>query len=130
MGDKRARHSVCNVSYNFVWTQKSRRPILVDRIADSLTGLISDIDSELDGEFIDLTVQPDHVHLFCTFPPTITPYQIIYRINNLTASALKQEFLALKSRLPNIWTRSYYASTAGERSSETIQRYIEEQEGK
>lgn len=53
--------------------------MLVDRIADRLTRLISDIDSELDGEFIDLTVQQDHVHLFCTFPPTITPYQIIHR---------------------------------------------------
>lgn len=103
---------------------------MVDRVADRLTEMIRDIVGELDGEVIDLTVQPDHVHLFCTFPPIIAPYHITYRIKGRITSALKQGISALKSRLPKIWTHSYYVGTSGEISSETDKRYIEAQEGK
>jgi putative transposase len=39
---------------------------------------------------------------------------------------LRDEFPALK-RMPSLWTRSYFISTAGNVSSEIIQRYIEAQ---
>jgi putative transposase len=74
MESKRTRHSVYYISYHFVWTPKYRRPILVDRITDRLAELIRAIVGELGSEVIDLTVQPDHVRLFCTFTPTTAPY--------------------------------------------------------
>lgn len=43
---------------------------------------------------------------------------------------LRREFPKLKSRLPSLWSRSYYVGTAGEVSAETIRRYIEAQKGK
>ena len=79
---------------------------------------------------IELVVRPDHVHLFATFPPTIAPYQIMHRIKGATSHYLREEFPYLKSRLPNLWTRSYYVGTAGHVSSETIRKYIEAQSGR
>ena len=84
---------------------------------------------ELGGEILNVTVRPDHVHLFCSFPPTIAPYQIMYRLKGFTAHELRQEFPWLKSRLPSLWTRSYYVGTAGNVSAATIQKYIEAQKG-
>jgi len=51
----------------------------------------------------------------------------MYRLKGFTAHELRKEFPELKSRLPNMWTRSYYVGTAGTVSAETIQRYIEAQ---
>ena len=65
------------------------------------------------GEVIELVIQPDHVHLFSSFPPTIAPYQIMHRIKWYTAHVLRREFPHLNSRLPNLWTRAYYVGTAG-----------------
>jgi len=42
---------------------------------------------------------------------------------------LREEFPALRSRLPSLWTSSYYVGTAGNVSSETIRRYIDAQKG-
>jgi serine/threonine protein kinase len=42
------------------------------------------------------------------------------------AFTLRKEFSELH-RLPSLWTRSCFASTAGNVSSETVQRYIEAQ---
>lgn len=129
MNSKRTRHSAYNINYHFVWIPKFRRPILVDRLAVRLEELIREKTTELGGEVFNLTVMPDHVHLFCSFPPTIAPYQIMHRLKGYTAHELREEFPYLKSRLPNLWTRSYYVGTAGNVSAATIQRYIDEQKG-
>ncbi len=36
----------------------------------------------------------------------------------------------LRSRIPSLWTRSYFVATAGDVSSEMITRYIEAQRTK
>jgi putative transposase len=40
-----------------------------------------------------------------------------------------KEFRDITSKLLSLWTRSYFASTAGNVSKETIQRYLEAQKG-
>ena len=127
MDSKRTRYSVYNINYHFVFTPKYRRPVLVGNIATRLSELLYQKTSELGGEILDMTIQPNHVHLFCSFPPTIAPYQIMYRLKGFTAHELRQEFPELNSRLPNLWTRSYYVGTAGNVSAETIQKYVEAQ---
>ena len=79
---------------------------------------------------LDLTVMPDHVHLFVSFPPTIAINQIMFRVKGSTSHQLRKEFPALNSRLPSLWTRSYYVGSAGHVSAETIQRYLERQKGR
>jgi putative transposase len=130
MESKRTRHSAYNINYHFVWIPKFRSKILVDRVARRLEELIRDKSTELGGGVLNLTIMPDHVHLFCSFPPTMAPYQIMHRLKGYTAHQLREEFPYLKSRLPNLWTRSYYVGTAGNVSAATIQRYIDEQKGR
>lgn len=127
MDAKRTRHAAYNINYHFVWCPKYRRPILVGRLAARLEQLLREKVAELDGEILNVTIQPDHVHLFCSVPPTIAPYQVIHRLKGYTAHVLRREFPELNSRLPNLWTRSYFVGTAGHVSAATIQRYIDEQ---
>lgn len=130
METKRTRHAAYNICYHFVWVPKYRRRVLVGSIAERLHVLISEKTKELDGEVLNLTVQPDHVHLFCSFPPTLAPHQIMHRLKGYTAFVLRDEFPELQSRLPNMWTRSYYVGTAGNVSAQAIQRYIDAQKGR
>ena len=123
------RHSVYQINYHFVWCPKYRRSVLVDNVSDRLVELIPQQVDILGGEIIDLVVRPDHVHLFASFPPDLAPKQIIHRIKGNTSHTLRKEFPQLKSRLPSLWTHSYYIGTAGEVSSETIRKYIEAQGG-
>jgi putative transposase len=130
MNSKRTRHAAYNINYHFVWCPKYRRKILTGPIAIRLEELLREKAKEIGGEILDLTIQPDHVHLFCSFPPTIAPYQIMHRLKGYTAHELRREFDELNTRLPNLWTRSYYCGTAGHVSAATIQRYIEAQKGR
>ena len=68
----------------------------------------------------------DHVHLFLSVPPNFSLHIIQRRIKARSARILRQEFPELL-KLPSMWTRSYFVSTAGDFSSETIKKYVERQ---
>lgn len=130
MATKRTRHAHYNINYHLVWCPKYRRPVLAGDVGARLAELIPVQVEKLGGNVLELVVQADHVHLFASFPPTIAIAQIMYRIKRATSHQLRKEFPHLNSRLPSLWTRSYYAGTAGHVSSETIKRYIDAQKGK
>lgn len=123
----RTRHAVYNINYHLVWCPKYRRPVLAGGVGKRLADLLPVEVEKLEGRVLELVVMPDHVHLFASFPPTLAIAQIMHRLKGATSHQLREEFPHLKSRLPSLWTHSYYAGTAGHVSAETIRRYIDEQ---
>jgi putative transposase len=77
-----------------------------------------------------LEVMPDHVHLFVEGDPTRCVAEIVNRLKGYTSHVLREEFPSLRSRLPTLWSRSYYAGSVGHVSAATVERYIAEQKGK
>ena len=77
---------------------------------------------------VELAIQPDHIHLFVRAWPTDSASEIIKHCKGVTSRVLRLNHPHLM-KLPSLWTRSYFASTAGNVSSETIRRYIEAQKG-
>jgi putative transposase len=102
---------------------------LAGAVSDKLVELLPEKMKELGGEILGLVVRPDHVHLSASFPPDLAPKQIMHRLKGYTSHELRKQFPSLRSRLPSLWTRSYYVGTAGNVSSEIIRKYIESQEG-
>ncbi len=121
------RGSVSTLTYHFVWCPKYRRKVLVGMVESNLRRLIVAKAAELYCEIVALEVMPDHVHLFLKAPPTHAPQHIANQIKGYTSHELRKKFSALKSRLPSLWSRSYYVGSAGAVSAATIQNYIEQQ---
>jgi putative transposase len=121
--------AVFSLKYHIVWCPKYRRPVLTGKIGQRLIGLINEKCGELDMVVHNLSVMPDHVHLFVESDPTLCVAEIVNRIKGFTSRVLRQEFAELRSRLPTLWSRSYYAGTVGSVSSSVVARYIENQKG-
>jgi REP element-mobilizing transposase RayT len=75
---------------------------------------------------IALECDKDHTHIFLNALPILSPADIMAKIKGVTSKKLREEFPHLK-HLPSLWTRPYFVSTAGNVSSETIKRYVEQQ---
>lgn len=118
--------SVTAISYHFVFIPRRRRKVLVGDVEQRLKELIYELADNIEAKVIALEVMPDHVHLFLNAPPDIAPDQIMFRIKGASSRYLRAEFPHLK-KMPSMWTRSYFCSTAGNVSSQTIERYIQEQ---
>ena len=130
MDVKKTRHAVWQICYHFVWCPKYRRPVITPSVAKRLDDLIRNKVKEMGGEVAEIAISADHVHLIASFPPHWAPIQIMHRVKGHASRILRQEFPALRTRLPCLWTRSYYVGTAGNVSAQTIQRYIEAQKGR
>ena len=77
---------------------------------------------------LELAVQPDHVHLFVRVWPVTSAADIVKDCKGTTSHELRIKYPFLK-RMPSLWTRSYFAATSGNVSTETIQKYIADQKG-
>jgi putative transposase len=119
-----------SLKYHIVWCPKYRRPVLVDTVADRIRVLLAEKSAELGMTIHALEVMPDHVHLFVESDPTRCVAEIVNRLKGYTSRVLRQEFPSLRSRLPTLWSRSYFAGSIGHVSAATIARYIAEQKGK
>ncbi len=114
------------LSYHFVWIPRRRRKVLIGEVAQRLERLLHTYVEALDCTIIALEVMPDHVHCFINATPDLAPKQIMHRVKGATSRMLRKQFPALR-RMPSLWTRSYFVSTAGNVSRETVQRYINNQ---
>lgn len=78
-------------------------------------------------EVLDMEVMPDHVHLLLDVDPKIGIYSVVTKIKGYTSKQLREEFPALKKRIPTLWTHSKFISSVGSVTLDVVKRYIEEQ---
>jgi putative transposase len=76
---------------------------------------------------IELEVMPDHVHMLCEVDPQFGVHKFVKRVKGRSSFLLRQQFPALKSRLPTLWTHSYFVATVGGAPLAVIKQYIENQ---
>ena len=124
---KTSNTAVYNVAYHLIWCPKYRRKVLRGPVEERLRELLQEKAAELGVVIETMEIMPDHLHLFVKADPTLPPQQIVGQLKGYTSRLLRQEFPRLKSRLPTLWTRSYYCETVGHISEDTIRRYIEDQ---
>lgn len=122
--------AVFSLKYHLVWCPKYRRPVLEGAIEKRLREVLEDVRAEHEWTIHALEVMPGHVHLFIESDPIYSVAEIVNRLKGASSRILRSEFPALRSRLPTLWSRSYYAGTVGAVSDAVVRRYIESQKGK
>jgi len=130
MNNERWKHSnttIFNISYHIIWCPKYRRKVLVNEVEDRLKTLLVEKAKEIGCEISIQEVMPDHVHIFIKTKPTLAPHYIVQQLKGYTSRILRKEFPKLKSRIPTLWTRSYYCESIGHISEETVKKYINDQ---
>lgn len=124
---RRTKTTVSFINYHFVFCPRYRRKIFLNtKVEECFKMLVQEICNELDIVIIAMECEKDHVHLFLNTLPTLSPADTMAKIKGVTSKYLREEFPHLM-HLPSLWTRSYFVSTAGNVSSETIKHYVENQ---
>ncbi|AOY83404.2 MAG: IS200/IS605 family transposase [Moorea sp. SIO1G6] len=122
-GYRHYNHAVGICTVHLVWIPKRRKKVLVGKIRDRIYEIFAEIALDKNWNIKALEVAPDQIHLFVEINPTDAIYQVVRAFKGRSANYLRKEFPDLK-KLPSLWTNSYFFSTAGKVSIETIQRYI------
>ena len=124
---KHTNTTVSLINYHFVFCPRYRRKIfLIPRVEELFKTLVNKKCEEMEINIIAIECDKDHVHMFLNCLPTQSPASIMQTIKGHTSKILREEYLQLV-KMPSLWTRNYFVSTADNVSSETIKKYVENQ---
>jgi putative transposase len=114
-------------AYHVVWCPKYRRSVIGGRIEARLKEIIAEVVAEKGAWLIELETMPDQVHLLVEVDPQFRIQKLVKAIKGRSSRLLRQKFSWLRSRLPTLWTNSYFVATVGAAPLSVINRYVESQ---
>jgi len=124
---KTSNNVVYSCKYHIIWCPKYRRQVLRDEIASRLKAILKAVADEKTAEIVEMEVMPDHVHLLIEQAPQYGIHKLVRLMKGRSSRLLRQEYPELKSRLPTLWTNSYFIATVGGAPLAVIKKYIENQ---
>lgn len=124
----KSNHNVTySCKYHVVWCPKYRRDVLVGEVENRLKTIVLDVCQKRDAQLIKLETMPDHAHLLVEIDPQYGIHRLVKEIKGLSSRLLRAEFKHLTTRMPTLWTNSYFVSTVGGAPLSVIKQYIENQ---
>ncbi len=124
----KSNHNVVySCQYHVVWCPKYRRPVLVQGVDGRLKTIIREVVQERQADVLEMEVMPDYVHLLVSVDPQFGIHRLVRLIKGRSSRLLRQEFPWLRSRLPTLWTNSYFVATVGGAPRAVINQYIANQ---
>ena len=104
---------VFQCAFHVVWSPKYRRPVLVPPVDERLKMVLADVIQERGAWLQALEVMPDHVHALVEVDPQFGAHRLVKAMKGRSSYILRSEFPHLRSRLPTLWTNSYFVATTG-----------------
>jgi putative transposase len=125
---RRTAHAAYDTAYHLVWSPKYRKDILKGALALRVEQMFREIADSYEITIDELEVSPDHVHVFCSFPPRYSIAKVVGMFKSLSARAVFREFPQVKRQLwgGEFWEDGYFARTMGDKvTAELIRKYIQ-----
>jgi putative transposase len=115
----------CN--YHVVFCPKYRRAILFGAVEKRLKEIAREVCTERDAEMLEIECDKNHVHMILSVDPQFGIHKLIKQIKGRSSHHLREEFPDLKSKMPSMWTNSYFVSTVGGVTLDVVKKYVENQ---
>ena len=113
--------------YHVIWCPKYRRRVLVGEVEKRLRQIIMDVAAKCHADIQGVEVMPDHVHLVVEVDPQYGVHRLVKQVKGLSSHMLRSEFPHLKTKLPTLWTNSYFVATVGGAPLAILKQYVENQ---
>ena len=124
----KSNHNITySCKYHVVFCPKYRRKVLVNGVDTRLKELVRETCQDIQVDCLEMEIMPDHVHLLLEVDPQYGIHKAVKTIKGRTSRILRKEFHWLTTKLPSLWTNSYFVSTVGGAPLAAIKKYIENQ---
>lgn len=100
---------------------------MINGVDIRLKQILQSVASEFGANIREMEIMPDHVHVLVEIDPQFGIAKLLRYMKGRSSRLLRQEFSWLKSRLPTLWTNSYFCATVGVAPLEIIKQYIQNQ---
>ncbi len=122
-------HTRYDLKYHFVWCPKYRRLALKGNLGKYVSKIIYEVAERYDFGVVELAVMPDHVHMFVSASPDVSPARLIQTVKSITARKLFKRFPGIKRVLWGgaLWERGYFVMSSGTGTTDDmVRKYVKE----
>lgn len=125
-GFLRKRHSVSKLVVHLIFTTKYRRKLFDGQMIAQLREAFGSAAAKLECEIIEMDGERDHVHLLIAYPPKLAVSVMVNNLKSVSSRLLRQQntHLRMQSKTGLLWSRSYFACSAGGATIETLKAYV------
>ncbi len=127
MGFKSNNDIFYDCQYHVVWCVKYRRKVLADEVENRLKEILYLVAQTVRCKIEKLETSEDHVQLLLSCDPQFGIHQVVKRLKGRSSRLLREEFPFLRSRIPSLWTNSYFVASIGDAPLSVIEQYISDQ---
>jgi putative transposase len=114
-------------TYHVVWCVKYRRKLLTGEVEAKLKEIASEVCLRRRRQIREMEADKDHFHILVDCDPQYGIHRLIKEIKGLSSRVLRKEFSYCRTRVPSLWTNSYFVATVGGAPLEVVKQYIENQ---
>ena len=118
-------HSFHQLYYHFVWTTRSREPLVSREWRPRLLEILNEETKTRGGWPIRHNAMPDHVHLLVRLPPTVLVAEFIGQVKGATSFRVNKE---ISPRFKLKWQEGYGVVSLRRDELPKVSRYIDNQE--
>lgn len=123
-----SKNIVFSCTYHIIFCPKYRRKVLVGEVELRLKEIAMEVAKELEVEIVEMETNKDHIHILAQIHPQLGVNKFIKTLKGRSSRILRMEFPELKTKLPTLWTNSYFVSTVGGAPLSAVKQYIENQQ--
>lgn len=119
---------VFSCHYHIVWCPKYRRKVLTGDVEKRLKEIVREVAEELRVVIVEMETDRDHIHILADVDPQFGVAAFIRKAKGRSSRLLRKEFPHLRTKLPSLWTNSYFVTTVGGAPLSIVKQYIENQQ--
>ena len=114
--------SLAKVNVHIVFTTKYGQELINDEVRGELHSYLIGVLSKLGSYTYEIYANPDHIHIFCTLPRTITMADLVSKIKTTSSKWLKNK------GVPGFyWQDGYGIFSVSSSKVEAVKKYIANQ---
>lgn len=121
------KNIVFRCTFHVVWCTKYRRKLLTPEVEARLKQIAAEVAEETRCTIREMEGVLDHFHMLVDCDPQFGIHRFVKAVKGRSSRLLRQEFSPLRTRVPTLWTNSYFVATVGGAPLAVIKQYIESQ---
>jgi len=123
------RHSVSKLVVHLIFTTKYRRKIFDGMMIQQIREAFQSAAEKLEIEILEMDGEADHVHVLIAYPPKLAISVLVNNLKSISSRRVRilNTHLRKASNSGVLWSRSYFACSAGGATIETLKAYVASQ---
>lgn len=127
---RRGRHAVWDLHVHLVFVTKYRRDVFTSDMLTACETVMREVCEKFGATLTEFNGETDHVHLLIHYPATVQVSKLVNSLKGVSSRVLRRDFaddIAPFLWGGHLWSRSYYAGSAGGAPLSVIAQYVKGQ---